>query len=213
MWFGVTSSDYSLSNFKTILEHELGHAVQRMLMGQPTVGDVGQEYRIDTTAPSCRCDNVVTSNKLHCLQSRHEVWAAQNEGWGSFFAATNLNTNVDNNCTFAYYKEFRNDDGTVTSPPMAKSCFNQTRWMETHCNSSTRGTEWDWMNFYWRLNNKDGYSFADFTSVYTMACAGSCDGKPVTWPPLNFSAGSVFGVGSAKAVAWTNQGTNFGVAH
>ena len=140
------------------------------------------------------------------------VSAAQAEGWGQFFAATNLNNKSDTNCTLGYYKEFRNDDGSITNPPMAKSCFAQQRWMANHCAASSRGTEWDWMNHYWRVSAKDGYGFTDFQNLYKAACGGtSCSGKDVTWFATSAAAVATFGTNSAKAIAWSTQSNNFGI--
>jgi len=113
--------------------------------------------------------------------------------------------------TLTYYKEFRNDNGTITAPPVAKSCFDQVRWTKNHCSYGNRGSEWDWMNFYWRLDNKDSYTFLDFTNVYQTACAGSCTGVDVRWSALQAAAAAKFGAGSSKAAAWLNQGQNFRV--
>jgi hypothetical protein len=207
IWLGTNLHGLANAGFKVITEHELGHRVQGALVGIPK-----NDYTIDATQASCRCDHVTSSNQQHCLQGRAMVSAAQVEGWGQFFAATNLNNGSDSNCTLAYYKEFRNDNGTVTNPPMAKSCYAQQRWMANHCASSSRGTEWDWMNHYWRVSNKDGYSFSDFKSLYTAACGGgSCSGKDVSWFATSAAAVAAFGNNSPKANAWSTQSNNYGV--
>jgi hypothetical protein len=207
IWLGTNLHGFVNAGFKVITEHELGHRVQGALVGIPN-----NDYTIDAAQASCRCDHVTSSNQEHCLQGRAMVSAAQVEGWGQFFAATNLNNGWDANCTLAYYKEFRNDDGSVTNPPMAKSCYAQQRWMANHCAGANRGSEWDWMNHYWRVANKDGYNFTDFKSLYTAACGGSsCSGKDVTWYATAAAAVTVFGNNSAKANAWSTQSNNFGV--
>lgn len=95
---------------------------------------------------------------------------------------------------------------------MAKSCFAQQKWMSNHCAASTRGTEWDWMNHYRRVANKDGYSFTDFKNLYTAACGNSsCSNKQVTWFATSAAAVAVFGNNSVKANAWATQSNNFGV--
>jgi hypothetical protein len=140
------------------------------------------------------------------------ITAAQIEGWGHFLAARSLNNGFENNCTFGYYKEFKNDDLSTTFPPMIKSCFNQVKWMANRCQATNRGTEWDWMNFYWRVANKDGISFSDFNSLYRSACGGQkCNNNVVTFPQTTAAANAVFGNGSAKALAWSIQSSNFGV--
>jgi hypothetical protein len=207
IWLGNNLNGFPNAGFKVVTQHELGHRVQGALVGVPL-----NDYTIDATQASCRCDHVTSSNKLHCLQGRSMVSAAQVEGWGQFFAAKNLNNGADSNCTLGYYKEFRNDNNTVTAPPMAKSCFSQVRWMAGRCATDNRGTEWDWMNHFWRLSNKDGYSFTDFKNVYRSACGGgSCNNVNVTWYSTDAAATAVFGSNSVKANAWSVQGVNFGV--
>jgi hypothetical protein len=206
IWLGNNASGFPYAGFKVVTQHELGHRVQGALVGEPN-----NDYTIDATQAACRCDHVTSSNNLHCLQGRAMVSAAQVEGWGQYFAATNLNNGGDSNCTFAYYKEFRNDNGTVTAPPMAKSCFSQVKWMANHCAASNRGTEWDWMNHYWRVANKDGYSFTDFKNLYRTACGGgSCTGVQVTWFATAAAAVATFGQNTPKATAWSSQSNNFG---
>ena len=77
--------------------------------------------------------------------------------------------------------------------------------------ATDRGAEWDWMNFYWRVDNKDSYSFADFKSVYNWACSGSCSGDQVLWALTNSGADAVFGLGAPKATAWHTQSVNYGI--
>jgi hypothetical protein len=208
IFLGTNLKGVANANFKTVVIHELGHRAQSGLYGVP-LGNLP----VDGTDPSCTCAHVTSSNKLHCLQSRHDISTPQAEGWGQFFAATTLNIGTQNNCTFAYYKEFRNDNTTVTLPPMAKNCFTQVRWMEGHCNAAGKGTEFDWMNFYWRLLNKDGLFFIDFQTIYLQACGGSCENRAVPWGSLATAVNTRFGVSSPKAIAWNTQGNNFGVDH
>jgi hypothetical protein len=207
VWLGVNNYSTPFASFKVVVGHELGHSVQAGLFGTFV-----HDYANDSSTPACRCDFVHASGNSHCLQSRQKLPAAQEEGWGHSFAATSLNVGSQTDCTFVYYKEFKEDAlPDATLPPLSKSCYNQARWMEHHCTTFLKGTEWDWMNFYWRLTNKDSYSFANFKSVYLQACGGSCSGGGPLWNTLKSAANTVFGAGSTKANAWINQGDAFGV--
>lgn len=207
IFLGTGGSSVAKARFKTIVHHELGHAVQSFLSGH-----MQNSSTIDATQAVCRCDHVTSSNQAHCLQSRSTITAAQIEGWGHFLAARSLNNGFENNCTFGYYKEFKNDDLSTSFPPMIRSCFNQVKWMANRCQGSNRGTEWDWMDFYWRVANKDGIGFGDFNSLYRSACGGQmCNNNVVTFSQTNNAASAVFGNGSAKAIAWSTQSANFGV--
>lgn len=197
--------------YKSVIGHELGHQSMSGLFGTPNFS-----YNTDSDQPSCRCDHVTVLSNKHCLQSRDPIGTAQVEGWGHFFAAYSTNNPAHAQCMFGYYKQFREDDGTVWYPPVLKSCYAETKWLNNHCatNSANKGVEYDWMNFYWRLMAKDGYSFADFARVYKKACGEDvCRGQDVTWSMLQMSAVGAFGSGNPKAIAWATQGANFGVNH
>lgn len=210
IWLGNNNSGLAVAFYKTVTTHELGHRSMRSLFGVPN-----NNYAIDATQASCRCDHVTSSNNLHCLQGRSVVTAAQVEGWGQYFAAKTFNDASQSNCTFAYYKEFREDNGAVVAPPMAKSCFNQVRWLNNHCSTLDRGTEFDWMNFYWRLDAKDGWLPGDFAAVYQRACGNAfcTSSNIVPWSTLASFVNAQFGPNAAKAVAFSTQGSNFGVNH
>ncbi len=210
VWLGQDNFGVYLGWFKFVTSHELGHVVMRALFGMPA-----NSYDNDAPSDLCQCKHVLSANQLHCLQSRHHVASAQVEGWAQFFGSTNLNVGSQSDCTFVYYKEFKMGNGVVQPVPNAKACYTPILWMETYCPATTRGVEWDWMNFYWRLDNKDAYAYADFKSVYQQACGGSCSGATTTvkWSNTSAAASAVFGANHAKALAWANQGDAFGVNH
>ena len=89
-----------------------------------------------------------SDDNLHCLQSLEEPNAAQIEGYGQFFASKVWNQDVQNDCTFVYYKNFANTscmrgvaDCTLDSasglfvnkPPIPVSCKAASRWRNQHC--------------------------------------------------------------------------------
>ncbi|MFC1642466.1 hypothetical protein ACFL5O_07240 [Myxococcota bacterium] len=209
VYLGVNKHYEYKAWYKNLVAHELGHRSMDGLFGL-----LMADYAIDTFEPLCRCDHVTVSNETHCLQSRHNISTVQREGWAQAFAATNVNNPSHNDCVFAYYKDFLEYAGVpAISPPVPRSCYAMTRWLNAHCSASASGTEHDWMNFYWQLRNKQSYSYGDFKSLYTQACGGSCSFREVTWLTLESAANTVFGSSSPKANALRNQGLNYGVWH
>jgi hypothetical protein len=91
-----------------VAAHEFGHVQQTNLTGiahtQYEFDDGNGNLTPDPPGapPSCRCDQVVTSNKLHCLQSKETATAAQVEGWAHFMAAKFWNDQIESDCTFNY---------------------------------------------------------------------------------------------------------------
>jgi len=74
-----------------------------------------------------------------------------------------------------YYKEFREDNAMIDHPPVAKPCIGAQTWENNHGPLAGSTIEWDWLNFYWRVNN-DGtspISMDDFGNVYRQACSGN----------------------------------------
>lgn len=154
IWLGQDNYGVGLGWFKYVTSHELGHVAMDALFGMPL-----NSYDNDAPSDLCQCKHVLSANQFHCLQSRHHIASAQVEGWAQFFGSTNLNSGSQSNCTFVNYKEFKNPSGSVQPVPNAKGCYSPVLWMETYCPATTRGVEWDWMNFYWRLDNKDALCF------------------------------------------------------
>ncbi len=212
--------------WKFILAHEFGHVMQRKAMG-----GINNPYCFDTNgyvtyncappnladhpnAPaSCSCDHVSGSNGLHCLQSYEHGSAAQIEGFAQFYASRVWN-NPGSGCLFHYYKQFRNDNGTVTVPPVDTSCGNYVNWRDEHCFGSWGGTEYDWMQFFWNLEAGTGttVSMYELFDMYRGACTNDwCSGESVSWEELASSAAAEFGGGSAKYNAVIAAGDAAGV--
>jgi hypothetical protein len=202
--------------WKNVIAHEIGHQVQRKLNGVPARlyrfknGLPCDDYLTDsqcqaddvTIGASCRCEHIVSSNRLHCLQSRETMTATDAEGFGHFIAARIWNNANDGDCSFNYYKEFRELGGVVKLPPHKVDCQAATRWRDNQCFASDRGTEYDWLQFFWNLNtvgvNKIGLSAIG--QFHINACNGYfCDNGPdaiafsVNWPGLRDGALQYYG--------------------
>lgn len=218
---GIVYVPGAQSSWKNIIAHELGHQVQGAAMGTPFY-----DYDQNATEYACKCDHVVSANAYHCMNSREHTGAAQIEGWAHFVAARLFNTSTQSNCSYVYYKEFLEEGGggflTVSAPPVAVNCYEQRRWMENYCLASSRGTEWDWMNFYWKVNTTGGTAKSTVTQlheIYRKACQthpANCDfTRTVHWTQALNGAYLYYGSNYLNPgyLHFANRGNDHGVSH
>jgi hypothetical protein len=212
--------------WKFILAHEIGHVMQKKAMGtlwNPYCFTPGGNVTTNCNPPntadlanapaSCRCDHVSGSNGLHCLQSFEYTPVAQLEGYAQFFSARVWNA-ADSTCLFRYYKQFRNDNGTISQPPFNTSCSAYVNWRDNHCFDDQGATEYDWMQFLWNLHAVGSYKYSmhEIYEVYRGACSDDdCAGEAPEWPALEASAAAYFGVGSNKHSKLVTAGNAAGV--
>jgi hypothetical protein len=211
--------------WKFVLAHEAGHIVQDKGMGIPSYAYCFTPAGVVTTncaapntgdppgAPaSCSCGHVSGTNGLHCLQSIERTSSAIVEGYAQFFA-TRVWNNPDSGALFRYYKQFRNENGTVTQPPLNVSSSTFSNWRDNHCFDELMSTELDWLQFFWNLHaiGSFKYSMGRIFDVFGDACNGSCEGQNVTWDMLDAGAASFFGNGSNEHNKLVTTGDNAGV--
>lgn len=183
-------------NYKFVLAHEYGHYVQRKMSGLPIhpYKFAGQPDE-PGTPPLCRCDHISGSNALHCLQSREAPGTAQIEGWAQYIAARTWNNSNEANCTHNYYKQVQTNGG-VLQPPVPTDCYGAVHWRDSNCFSATRGTEWDWMQFYYRVSviTPNQSTLQDIRQIYLASCGGFCDDNDAaSWGSLSLAAANYFG--------------------
>ncbi len=185
---GVGHKDTTTEKF--VIAHELGHQLE-----QHAYGNFAVNYNSgipDPSAPlSCRCDHVVSANKWHCLQSRHDFSTAHTEGFAHFHSQHVFNRNDQADCTFVYYKEVRDDQAVVHAPPYPVSCAAPVKWLENHCVKANSGVEWDMLEFMRALNyGVDALTMAEIVGVYAKAHQSVLT---LTWPALQTAALAYFG--------------------
>jgi hypothetical protein len=120
------------SSNKYIITHELGHLMQRGLLGgvltsggyafscpngnceatngQSVYGRISSQESTEVVDPPfmdpvCGCRHVKAANGEHCIQSIEHISMAHLEGFGHFFSSFIWNAPSQPNCRFNYYKE------------------------------------------------------------------------------------------------------------
>jgi hypothetical protein len=210
-------SKYALWKFSTA--HEIGHTIQFALFGK-----LNKDYDDAAAAASevlCKCDHVsVAAERPHCLQSREEGAAAQEEGWSQFIALDAMNNDTQTDGVFTYYKEVLwplpgFPEGDEDSPPVKINGRKKYKWLKTHCSKAGYvGTEIDWMGFYFAVHSttSNQFFFTQFRDTYLQACGGgTCNTKKPTWLSLVGATEALYGLGSGRANHWNDRGIEYGV--
>ncbi len=122
---------------------------------------------------------------------------------------------------------------------MPIDCRQVTRWRNTHCTDAASspdllasGTEWDWIEFFYAINNlaspDERWHTVNIFDAYLSACGGSattpapCTNVKVSWAGSADHASLVGGVNSlategfkspAAALAFHQKGDDFGVSN
>lgn len=217
------------------LTHEIGHDCQ-----YATVGSFALNYSQDATQWQCRCDHVVSSSQLHCLQSREKDDAAICDGFGYFYAAKPWNDTAQANCWMGYQKEFlkpHNTDwnnqaaATLYYPPVPRNCYARPAyknssyqpWMEAYCLASNAGVEHDWMNFFWvwHTTTANKASMTEIYDVINRACYGQpgdpppkqCSNSDIGWEALRQGAEWKWTIGTPQYVHFNDTAGTYGVRH
>jgi hypothetical protein len=159
--------DGSVDKFKSA--HEVGHGI--MHMNVLDAGSGPDSYWGIDFEPMCNCShydpNEGWTANIHCIQSNEYIRSAEFEGFADFFSAALWNPTPNAQTIAPYYKEIRYPppppDSILDEPPAFRpydglfagmtQSYSPPRFLETYCsgNLADRGTEWDWLVFYWRL--------------------------------------------------------------
>jgi len=153
-------------NDKYIIVHELGHGIGAKKHGS------GPDHDYDALLQNCYTS---TSNNdgQHEMNSKEYQSSAASEGWAHYYAAITFNDDTDSStCKFKYYKSVDWDldhDGGVSAPvvncqgaPVTGIADTGGDYLGNMCYGtlSDRGTEYDWLRFWWDLHTVEGVSFA-----------------------------------------------------
>ena len=208
------------AQWKVVVTHEFGHAVQDVTVGLPFDGNYNDDIA-SGAASLCRCDHVkAATDRQHCLQSREVGGSAQVEAYAHFFASRIWSGADSTSCTFPYYKEVLTSSGLLglRAPPYPANCAAPVKWMDNNCptGSGGRGVEWDWLNFFHNIHSSDvtgNLSHSEIMQVYRQACGNKLCSAPVSYAQLKTAADTVFGASSSKAFTFSDAQTTYGVNH
>lgn len=177
------------STSKFIIGHELGHGVGYRR-------DFQQNPSFDYTAAEDGCDGDNVATNQHGQISKEFQSGAAVEGWADFYAAWAWNRNSENDCVYdRHYSSDFDLDGTNATSNGQVSCegiatngidplfvtdssltgITARDWLEDAINAglgtcsgtlANRGTQYDWLRFWWDLVTDENVPFGTLVDVY-----------------------------------------------
>ncbi|MCB9670167.1 MAG: hypothetical protein H6736_17480 [Alphaproteobacteria bacterium] len=178
------------STSKFVFAHELGHqigAMRNAANGSP------QSTASNYEAPTAVCGPVAG----HVMDTKEYQSAAANEGFAHYYAAVSWNLTNQTDCRFGYYKPVDfNHDGTsdpgsnlnceggpaLTTPPGGSppAPVAAGDYLADQCATpyGNRGTEYDWLRFWWDIDTDGGLSTTDIADIWDLA-------DPYAWRPTD----------------------------
>lgn len=153
----------------------MGHAIGHYLNGSASPAkDYGATY-----------DNCVTNTaQSHEMNQKEYQSAAAWEGWAHFYAAVAFNSTAEPNCRFWYYKTMDwNLDSVTAGDPLKHDCEDAPMtgvpaadYLGGMCSGTltNRGTEFDWLRFWWDLTTDQAVSLATIGNIWN-------DANPHAW--------------------------------
>ncbi|MCP4674645.1 MAG: hypothetical protein GY854_03855 [Deltaproteobacteria bacterium] len=205
-----------LSNWKFIFAHEFGHRIEKEIGGPKThVYDLPRDFPPHSYL--CTCDHLTCGDdrcliRKHCIQSLENTGAAQNEGWGHFFAAVTFNDRDPSSCSFPYYKDVMDEYGVHHRAPYPIDCADvDSRWVDTHCPFEDRdvGSERDWLVFLWALYN-EGFEIEELSAIWNLVTTYD-ENVGETWDSLLAAVGSIYSTTSTEYDTFRSLGAAAGV--
>jgi hypothetical protein len=193
---------------KYVIVHELGHAVAKAANG-------GQNARSSYDAPEDNCP----SSSGHSLASKEYQSAAANEGIASYYAAVAFNDPHGADCAYQLHYQIDMDHNKTTANSLTLSCDDGGTqgiaagdYLGEFCvaqgESINRGTQYDWIRFFWDLDSKEGLDAADIFTLWTAASPHTWNATGDVWdvdnPAVRLEAAAA-GLGQRFEDAWAHQ--------
>lgn len=194
-WDGNLGNDEILVNIdnetedkfrqKFLVGHEIGHALEEgyQYAAFGTTAYLYGDY--DPPAGGSDCDS---EGELHALTSLEFTSAAIMEGFAHFISSDAYNDHNDSTGRFTYYKSalgFPRDIALEGEPafnmadPWKSNRFAQRVCDLTDPTSQNRGTELDWLRFFWDLHTEGGGADGEHLSLFKLRVdAGLLPGWP-----------------------------------
>lgn len=169
--------------YKYVTAHEMGHMIA--MKADPGTG-LNSSYAATDAGDPCLDEN---DDPGHPYNSKEYSSGAANEGFASYFGATAFNTEEEGDCFYyVHYNVDWDNDGNTAEEPRVMSCeFGVDRnsdgdfddatdvdgadYMGDTCTgtSANRGTQYDWLRFFWDLVDDSTISFADTLDLLVEA--------------------------------------------
>ncbi|MEQ1504472.1 MAG: hypothetical protein ABMB14_19695 [Myxococcota bacterium] len=160
--------------------HEMGHAVGFV---EDDEKSPNHDYDSERNSPT-KCAQGPRDG--HWMTSKEYSSAAAVEGWAHYYAALTFNRTDQSDCTFVFNKSADWDgDGAIDAKAKEPfDCDGAPMWAFTPASVSDdnyyadvcvsppvddRGTEYDWLRFFWDLSTDEGLTFGDVASVWDAA--------------------------------------------
>jgi hypothetical protein len=170
--FGGTDTNdvaaiFAGSDNRTLVAHELGHYVFR----KRNEGGGGSN---SDAAQTNGCNYASTSTSGHEYQSKEWLAEAYYEGFASFYAAVAFNDESQSDCFLHYYKDQDYDLDSDEDP--LSSAIGAFDYLDDCVNGlsrggaiNNRGTELDFVRFWFELYQTSTWGFTNIVDVYDAA--------------------------------------------
>lgn len=196
---------------KYVIVHEMGH-----FLAYRANGNNGALSSYSSPCGIC-CNGDYTS---HAFDEKEYQSAASNEGIAHYYAAVVFNLTTASDCYYYYYKDVDWDrDGDIDS--QITNCeggpvpsIDAKDYLGDMCSGTltNRGTEYDWLRFFWDMETDEGLDYDDLLSMWNGA-------NPDTWNATGDGTGANYPAtrtrNSADALGflteWDNQDNDNGV--
>ncbi len=171
------------SNRKYIIVHEFGHilAARANWCGSSSCcAEPSCAANHDYYADPDNCYTVATKN--HELHSKELQSSAVWEGISHFYAAVAFNETSESDCVFVYYKvidwnlnedpaDLQENAGSPVSCESGPTIAPNPDYLGSYCTGilDNRGTEYDWLRFWWDLTSKENVSVATIYDIWDGA--------------------------------------------
>lgn len=171
---------------KYVIAHEMGHKI-----ASASNGGAGAAFNYTATSTDCPW-----TSSGHSITSEEYQSAAVNEGIASYYAAAIWNRTDESDCYYtpSYALDWTQDGVGDSSAEF--SCesggyagVDSYDYMGDYCLAvgavTNRGTQYDWMRFFWDLETDQGLSVTDIFAIWDEA-------DPDAWTASGAGSGASF---------------------
>lgn len=235
IWIGTSTSDE-----RYIVAHEMGHRVARFANGDMVANSnyFLEPPEVPDSSPVVHYCDYEEAAAGHAMVSAEYQSAAVNEGIAHAFAAFAFNNSSQLDCWFYYYKELDWDNdqtldlsvgwvdcqGANQCTGSAGTCDSgvaDENYLEDQCYISAtfpsyenRGTEYDWLRFFWDLSADEYVTYEQILDIWYEADPDAWNRDDAAGPSILDPAYRLRQAAIALSLdaQWDNQAALNGVA-